>query len=111
MLAAIEVIKAADQAGAKTFTERPPASFLSPKWHKLIFASGPAERRLYETAVLAALRDRLRGPTSGWLAAEITAHSKTISCQLTGKQSPAASAARQIQPAMWQRVPGCCVSN
>ncbi len=61
VLAAIEVIKAADQAGAKTFAKRPPASFLSPKWRKLIFASGPAERRLYETAVLAALRDRLRG--------------------------------------------------
>lgn len=61
VLAAIEVIKAADQAGAKTFAKRPPASFLSPKWRKLIFASGPAERRLYETAALAALRDRLRG--------------------------------------------------
>ena len=61
VLAAIEAIKAADQAGAKTFAKRPPASFLSPKWRKLIFASGPAERRLYETAVLAALRDRLRG--------------------------------------------------
>jgi len=61
VLAAIEAIKAADQAGAKTFAKRPPAFFLSPKWRKLIFASGPAERRLYETAVLAALRDRLRG--------------------------------------------------
>ena len=62
VLAAIEVIKAADQAGAKTFAKRPPASFLSPKWRKLIFASGPAERRLYETAVLAALA---RPPTRG----------------------------------------------
>ena len=61
VLAAIEVIKAADQAGAKTFAKRPPASFLSPKWRKLIFATGPAERRLYETAVLATLRERLRG--------------------------------------------------
>jgi TnpA family transposase len=60
-LAAIEAIKAADQAGARAFAKRPPSSFLSPKWRKLIFASGPAERRLYETAVLAALRDRLRG--------------------------------------------------
>ena len=67
VLAAIEVIKAADQAGAKTFPKRPPASFLSPKWRKLIFAGGPAERRLYETAVLAALRDRLRG-SDIWVA-------------------------------------------
>lgn len=61
VLAAIEVIKAADQAGQRTFAKRPSAAFLSPKWRKLIFAGGPAERRLYETAVLAALRDRLRG--------------------------------------------------
>lgn len=61
VLAAIEVIKAADLAGARTFAKRPPASFLLPKWRKLIFAGGPAERRLYETAVLATLRDRLRG--------------------------------------------------
>ena len=61
VLAAIEVIKAADQAGARSFAKRPPASFLSPKWRKLIFAGGSAERRLYETAVLSALRDRLRG--------------------------------------------------
>jgi len=67
VLAAIEAIKAADQAGAKTFAKRPPASFLSPKWRKLIFASGPAERRLYETAVLATLRDRLRGANI-WVA-------------------------------------------
>jgi hypothetical protein len=61
VLAAIEAIKAADQAGARTFAKRPPASFLSPKWRKLIFVGGQAERRLYETAVLAVLRDRLRG--------------------------------------------------
>jgi hypothetical protein len=61
VLAAIDAIKVADQAGARAFAKRPPSSFLSPKWRKLIFADGPAERRLYETAVLATLRDRLRG--------------------------------------------------
>ena len=43
------------------FAKRPPASLLPPQWRKLIFASGVADRRLYETAVLATLRDRLRG--------------------------------------------------
>jgi TnpA family transposase len=61
VLAAIDVIRTADQAGARSFAKRPPAAFLSPKWRKLIFAGGSAERRLYETAVLAALRDKLRG--------------------------------------------------
>jgi hypothetical protein len=41
---------------------------LSPKWRKLIYANGKADRRLYETAVLATLRERLKG--SGiWVAA------------------------------------------
>ena len=47
--------------------KRPPASFLPPKWRKLIFANGAADRRLYETAVLATLRDRLRG-SDIWVA-------------------------------------------
>jgi hypothetical protein len=50
-----------------TLPDRPPSTFLSPKWRKLIFANGKTDRRLYETAVLATLRDRLRG--SGiWVA-------------------------------------------
>ncbi len=61
VIAAIEAIKAADKAGMRTFAKRPPTSFLSPRWRKLILAGGHAERRLYETAVLATLRDRLRG--------------------------------------------------
>ena len=54
VLAAIEVLKTMDRDGARTFPKRPPASFLPPKWRKLIFAAGMADRRLYETAVLAA---------------------------------------------------------
>src|SRR4029077_15674763 len=61
VLAAIELLKAMDRDGARTLPKRPPASFLPPRWRKLIFASGAADRRLYEPAVLATLRDRLRG--------------------------------------------------
>ena len=61
VLAAIELLKAMDRDGTRTLPKRPPASYLPPRWRKLIFASGAADRRLYETAVLATLRDRLRG--------------------------------------------------
>lgn len=47
--------------------KRPPSSFLAPPWRKLIFANGAADRRLYETAVLATLRDKLRG-SNIWVA-------------------------------------------
>ena len=53
--------------GTRTLPKRPPASFLPTKWRKLIFANGQADRRLYETAVLATLRDRLRG-SDIWVA-------------------------------------------
>jgi hypothetical protein len=67
VLAAIEVLKAVNRDGARTLPKRPPASFLPSKWRKLIFAGGVADRRLYETAMLATLRDRLRG-SDIWVA-------------------------------------------
>ena len=33
----------------------------APQWRRLIFANSAADRRLYETAVLATLREKLRG--------------------------------------------------
>jgi TnpA family transposase len=47
--------------------KRPPASFLPPRWRKLIFANSAPDRRLYEVAVLASLRERLRG-SDIWVA-------------------------------------------
>lgn len=64
VLSALEMIRTTDARG---FAKRPPATFLSPRWRKLIFASGKADRRLYEVAVLATLRDRLRG-SDIWVA-------------------------------------------
>lgn len=67
VLAAIKLLKEIDRDSTRTLPDRPPSTFLSPKWRKLIFANGKADRRLYETAVLATLRDRLKG--SGiWVA-------------------------------------------
>jgi hypothetical protein len=56
-----------DRDGTRALPKRPPSSFLQPRWRKLIFANGAADRRLYETAVLATLRDRLRG-SNIWVA-------------------------------------------
>jgi transposase len=47
--------------GTRVLPKRPPSSFLLPQWRKLIFATGAADRRLYEAAVLATLKERLRG--------------------------------------------------
>ena len=67
VLAAIELLRAIDRDSTRALPKRPPSSFLPPKWRRLIFANGKTDRRLYETAVLATLRDRLRG--SGiWVA-------------------------------------------
>ncbi len=67
VLAAIELLRAMDRDGTHLLPKRPPSSFLPPQWRKLIFANGAAERRLYETAVLATLRERLRG-SNIWVA-------------------------------------------
>ena len=64
VLAAIDLLRT---TGARGFAKRPPAAFLPPRWRELIFASGNADRRLYEVAVLATLRDRLRG-SDIWVA-------------------------------------------
>jgi TnpA family transposase len=67
VVAAIELLKTLNRDGTRALPKRPPASFLSRKWRKVIFANGPADRRLYETAVLATLRDRLKG-SDIWVA-------------------------------------------
>ena len=61
VLAAVELLKTMDRNGARALPKRPPASFLPAKWRKLIFGNGAADRRLYEVAMLATLRERLRG--------------------------------------------------
>ena len=67
VLAAVNLLRALDRDGTRVLPKRPPSSFLPPQWRRLIFAIGAADRRLYETAVLATLRDRLRG-SNIWVA-------------------------------------------
>ena len=61
LLAAISLLKAADESGARSLPKRLPSAFLPPKWRRMIFAGPVPDRRLYEVAVLATLRERLRG--------------------------------------------------
>lgn len=65
--AALDLLRALNQGAIRALPKRPPSTFLPPQWRKLIFASGTADRRLYETAVLAVLRDKLRG-SNIWVA-------------------------------------------
>jgi TnpA family transposase len=67
VLAAVEILKTMDRDGARALPKRPPVSFLPARWRKLIFGNGSADRRLYEVAVLATLRERLRG-SDIWVA-------------------------------------------
>ena len=61
VLAAVDLLRALDRDGTRAIPKRPPSSFLSPQWRRLIFANGATDQRLYETALLAVLRDRPRG--------------------------------------------------
>jgi hypothetical protein len=67
VLAAVDLLRTMDRDGTRALPKRPPSSFLPPQWRRLIFAGGAADRRLYETAVLATLRERLRG-SNIWVA-------------------------------------------
>jgi TnpA family transposase len=60
VLAAVDLIRTLNRDGTR-LSKRPPASFLPPRWRRLIFAGAQPDRRLYEVAVLATLRERLRG--------------------------------------------------
>jgi len=44
VLAAIELLKGMDRDSTRILPDRPPSTFLSPKWRKLIFANGKADR-------------------------------------------------------------------
>jgi hypothetical protein len=57
VLAAVDLLRAMDRDGSRALPRRSPSSFLPPQWRRLIFANSAVDRRLYETAVLASLRE------------------------------------------------------
>ena len=60
LLAAIGTLKTLQAANRRTLRERVPVGHLSTKSRKLIFGDAGPDRRLYEIATLAVLRERLR---------------------------------------------------
>ncbi|NBJ13943.1 Tn3 family transposase [Microvirga arsenatis] len=60
LLAAIGTLKTLQVANRRTLPERVPVGHLSARSRKLIFGDAGPDRRLYEIATLAVLRDRLR---------------------------------------------------
>ena len=60
LLAAIETLRSLYAEGRRVLPERVPIAHLGAAERKLIFGQAKADRRLYEIATLAALRERLR---------------------------------------------------
>ena len=60
VLAAVKVLRDLNQSGQRDVPADAPMPFKSNNWKQLVIENGKPDRRRYETAVLATLRDRLR---------------------------------------------------
>ena len=60
LLAALDVLREAHAKNPRNFPPRAPTAFLSPTWRKIVGSGATIDRRAYEVAVMAALRDRMR---------------------------------------------------
>lgn len=60
LVKAIDVIRDANARKSRSLPEGVPLPFTNRQWKRLITEGGEVDRRLYETAVMATLRDRLR---------------------------------------------------
>jgi hypothetical protein len=59
-LRAVELLQDAYRSGGRAWPESLPVSFLRAAWRDAVLGATSAERRIWETATLLALRDRLR---------------------------------------------------
>ena len=60
VLAAVKVLRDLNHSGQRDVPADAPMPFTSKQWKQLVMETGKPDRRRYETAVLATLRDRLR---------------------------------------------------
>ena len=60
VLAAVKILRDLNQSGQREVPADAPMPFKSKQWKELVLEDGKPDRRRYETAVLATLRDRLR---------------------------------------------------
>jgi hypothetical protein len=58
--AALSLIKEQNRTGKRNLPDVVPMPFAAKHWKSLIYKDGKPHRRIYETAVVATLRDRLR---------------------------------------------------
>lgn len=60
LLVALDVLRDVHAKGLRNLPPRAPTAFLKPVWRKVVGSGVTVDRRAYEVAVMAALRDRLR---------------------------------------------------
>ncbi len=60
LLRAVDLLRASHGSSRRPLPSRPPSSFLQRRWRRILTSAGTLDRRAYELAVLAHLRDRLR---------------------------------------------------
>ena len=60
LLTALDVLRDVHAKSLKNLPARTPTAFLKPAWRKIVGSGTTIDRRAYEVAVMAALRDRLR---------------------------------------------------
>lgn len=90
LLKALEILRDLNQSGRRELPNDAPLPFASKQWKALIKpVGGPINRRLYETAVAATLRDRLR---SGDVWIEASRSYKRFADYLLAKDEVAAEA-------------------
>ena len=65
LLAALDLLRQLHREGRRALPAKPPIGHLADKVRKAVVAAGRPERKLYEVATLAVLRDRLRSRNSG----------------------------------------------
>jgi TnpA family transposase len=60
LLRAVDLLRAFYGSSRRSLPSHPPSSFLQRRWRRVVTSAGTLDRRAYELAVLAHLRDRLR---------------------------------------------------
>jgi TnpA family transposase len=59
-LRSVEILRSIYQSSSRKWPHNLPTSFLRPVWREAVLSAGGAEHRIWEAAILLALRDRLR---------------------------------------------------
>lgn len=107
MLAALKLLADLNRSGKREVPTDAPMPFRK-DWRRLMMDGGAPDRRLYETAVLATLRDKLR---SGWLGSHMCGRrSGRTAAQVgpRGRQPAQAGLDRRLAPARGDLPIGTC---